>query len=111
MPKHKHTYSHTARHAAQLLGAQVKQARLERRWPVRELAERAGISTNTLHKVEQGDPTVALGTALDVASLIGVPLYYEDQSRLASEAERSRERAALLPQRVRRRGDDLDNEF
>ncbi len=52
-----------------------------------------------------------LGTALDLATLVGVPLFYEDQSRLAGEAARSRDRAALLPQRVRRRKDDLDNEF
>ena len=84
------------------------------RWAYRdviELAERAGISTNTLHKVEQGDPSVCLGTALDVATLVGVPLFYEDRSRLAEEAARSRDRAALLPQRVRQREGDLDNDF
>jgi transcriptional regulator with XRE-family HTH domain len=78
---------------------------------VRELAERAGISTNTLRKVEQGDPSVALGTALDVASLLGVPLYHEEPSRLAAEAAHGRERMMLLPQRVRQREGDLDNEF
>ena len=111
MSKRRYAYSRTARRAAQLLGSQVKQARLERRWSVRELAERAGVSTNTLHKVEQGDPTVALGTAFDVASLLGVPLYYEDYRRLASEVERHRERAALLPQRVHQPEGNLDNEF
>jgi transcriptional regulator with XRE-family HTH domain len=111
MPRRPHTYPRPVAHAAQLLGSQIKQGRLERRWSVRELAQRAGISTNTLHKVEQGDLSVALGTALDVAVLVGVPLFYEERSRLAEEAARSRDRAALLPQRVRRRMEDLDNEF
>lgn len=111
MPKRTHAYPRAVVHAAELLGSQIKQARLERRWGVRELAQRAHISTNTLRKVEQGDPTVMLGTALDVATLVGVPLFYEDRSRLAEEARRSRDRAALLPQSVRRRTRDLDNDF
>lgn len=111
MPKRTHAYPKSVNRAADLLGSQIKQARLERRWPVRELAERAGISTNTLRKVEQGDPTVMLGTALDVASLVGVPIFYEDPSRLAQEAHRSRERAVLLPQSIRSRDRDLDNDF
>jgi transcriptional regulator with XRE-family HTH domain len=111
MPKRTRTYSRPARQAAELLGAQVRQARVERRWTVRELAERAGISTSTLLKVEQGDPTVGLGVAFDVATLVGVPLFYEDRARLAAEALRHRERVTLLPQRVRERDRDLDNEF
>ena len=111
MPKRAHAYPRTVRQAAQLLGSQIKQARIERRWTVRELAERAGVSTNTLLKVERGDPTVTLGTAFDVATLVGVPLFYEDRSRLAQEVARSRDRAALLPQSVRQREEELDDDF
>lgn len=78
---------------------------------MRELAERAGVSTDTLLKVEHGDPTVSLGVAFDVATLVGVPLFYEDRSRLADEVARSRERGALLPQRVYKRESDLDDDF
>lgn len=111
MPKRRRAYSRTVRQAAGLLGSQVREARVERRWTVRELAERAGVSTATLQKVERGDPSVTLGVALDVASLLGVPLFTEDRSRLASELTSRRERLALLPQRVRPSRDDLDNEF
>ncbi|MDQ3935051.1 MAG: helix-turn-helix domain-containing protein [Actinomycetota bacterium] len=99
------------RHAAQLLGAQIRQARVERHWSIRELADRAGVSTGTLLKVEHGDPSVSLGIAFDVANLVGVPLFYEDPSRLADEVARSRERLALLPQRVRERETDVDDAF
>lgn len=111
MPKRVRAYSRSVRYAAELLGSQVREARVERRWTVRELAERAGVSTSTLQKVERGDPSVTLGVALDVASLVGVPLFTEDRSRLAGELASRRERLALLPQRVRPPREDLDNEF
>jgi len=109
--KRKRAYSETVLHAAQLLGAQVRQARIQREWTVRELAERAGISAPTLLKVERGDPSVALGTAFDLAVLTGVPLFFEDRARLASEAPRAQERAALLARRVRPTGKQPDYDF
>jgi len=101
MAKRTRAYSRTVRHAAALLGAQVRAARVERRWSTRELADRAGISTGTLLRVERGDPTVSLGVAFDIATLVGVPLYADDRTRLAAELTRARERLTLLPQRVR----------
>jgi transcriptional regulator with XRE-family HTH domain len=110
MPKRQHTYPPTVYEASALLGAEIRQARLARRWTVRELAERAGISPPTLQKVERGNPSVALGTAFDVATLVGVPLFYTDGSRLADEAARLR-RPTLLPRAVRHPRRELDNEF
>jgi transcriptional regulator with XRE-family HTH domain len=87
------------RHAAQLLGAEIRQGRIEHGWTVEQLAERAGVSEKTVRNVERGDLGVAIGTVLDCAVLVGVPLFYEDERRLAAEAERNR--AALLRRRVR----------
>ena len=103
MAKRTRAYSRVVREAAALLGAQVREARVERRWSTRELAERAGISTGTLLRVERGDPTVSFGVAFDVASFVGVPLYFDDRPRLAGELSRVRERVTLLPQRIRER--------
>ncbi len=110
MPKRQHAYPPTVHEAAELLGGEIAQARLARRWTVRELAERAGISPATLQKVERGNPSVALGTAFDVATLVGVPLFYADSGRLADEAARLR-RPTLLPRAVRQHRGELDNEF
>ncbi len=99
--KRRRLYSRQTLEAAQLLGAQVALARRERRWSARELAERAGITQATLRKVERGDPTVSLGVAFEVAMLVGVPLFHEDRTRLSLDLDRTRGRAALLPQRVR----------
>ncbi len=54
--------------------------------------------------VEKGDLRVAIGTVLDCATLVGVPLFYEDQRRLAAEAARGQ--APLLGTRVRATSDD-----
>ena len=87
--------------AAQLLGAQIQAARRERRWSQAELAGRAGITKPTLSKVERGDLGVAIGTVFEVATLVGVPLFHEDRSRLTLDLDRTTGRSALLPQRVR----------
>ena len=111
MAKRTHVYPRSVLLAAQLLGSEIKQARIERRWTARELAERAGITPSTLSKVERGDPTVMLGTAFDVANLVGVALFDEDKPRLAAEAARSIDRAALIRQRVRSRREENDGDF
>src|SRR6476469_5669999 len=105
--KRTRTYSRYATEAAQLLGARVRLARLERRWSARELADRAGIAPDTLAKVERGDMTGALGVAFEVAALVGVPLFHEDRPRLSIDLDRTRDQVAGLPQRVRTRGREV----
>ena len=88
--------------AARLLGAQIRLGRRERRWTVEELAERVGVWHGTLRKVERGDPTVALGVALEAAVLVGVPLFHPDPFRRELEVRHTDDRLALLPERARK---------
>jgi len=94
--------------AARLLGNRVALARRDRRWTIAELAERVGVSVVTIRKVERGDPSVALGTALEAAALVGVTLFHGDPARRSLEAEVVQARLALLPASVRRRVVDDD---
>ena len=80
----------------------VREARLQRRWTVEELAERVGVNHTTMRKVERGDLTVGLGAAFEAAALLGVPLFSADDERRSIEAARLRDRLAVLPQRARR---------
>lgn len=107
------TLTPQARDAASLLGALVAAARRRRRWTATRLAEQANISPVTLRKVERGDPGVALGTALEVAVLVGVPLFGEiDPARLADRVTLAEQRLALLPARVHPISDEgLDDDF
>jgi transcriptional regulator with XRE-family HTH domain len=43
------------------LGVNLRKARLRRAFSAETVAQRAGITRKTLHRVEQGDPAVALG--------------------------------------------------
>lgn len=96
------TYSPATREAAGLLGARIRLARHERRWTLRELAERVGVTHVTMRKVERGDPSVGLGVAFEAAIVSGVPLFSEDPSRRAIEVRRVEDRLALLPKQVRK---------
>lgn len=98
-----HTYSRLTLEVAGLLGSRIRESRLERRWTQSELAERIGASADSVAKVERGDPTVALGIALEAARLVGVPLFAEDDSRLSLDTDLVAARLALLPSRARSR--------
>jgi transcriptional regulator with XRE-family HTH domain len=107
----KRQHSAYVRDAARLLGQQIRLARLQRHWSQRELAQRAGITAPTLSKLENGDLSVALGTALEVAALAGVPLFHEDRDRLSIDLDRTAARTALLPQRVRVKDRPVRDDF
>lgn len=105
------TYSRYTKEAAQLLGTQIRVARIERRWSQKEVAERAGITTDTVARVERGDLGVANGTVFELAWLVGIPLFHEDRSQLKPELDRTRDRSTLLPQRVRARQGEVKDDF
>lgn len=96
------TYSPLTKEAARLLGARIQLGRKERRWTLRSLAERVGVTVETLRKIEQGNLSVSIGAALEAAVLVGVPLFDQDPDRRSLERGRVDDRLALLPDRVRR---------
>lgn len=62
------------KHARLLAGAgeNVRLARLRRKLSAQQVADRAGISRSTLQKVEQGDPSTAVGNWLQVLVVLGL---------------------------------------
>lgn len=96
------TYSPVTVEAARLLGARVRLARRERRWTLKELADRVGVTHVTMHKVERGDLTVGLGVAFEAAAVLGVPLFHEERARRVLEANSVEDRLAVLPAVVRK---------
>lgn len=60
------------RQTLETVGDQIKLARLRRKFSGEMVAERAGISRNTLISVEQGKPTVSVGHYLNVLKVLGL---------------------------------------
>ena len=89
--------------ALRKLGSDIRDARLRRRIPTAIMAQRALVSRITLHKVEQGDPTVAMGTYATALFVLGMT------ERLAELADARFDRLGLaleeerLPKRIRSR--------
>jgi transcriptional regulator with XRE-family HTH domain len=97
--------------ALKLIGSEIAQARRERRWSVEGLAERAGVTPVTVRRAERGAPTVAIGTVFELAVLTGVPLFTTDPVALPKALASSRDRLALLPQRVHEAPRLVDDDF
>jgi transcriptional regulator with XRE-family HTH domain len=107
-----HSYSPWVTEAAEVIGLEIARARRAQRMTQSELAERAGVSKNTLRSVEQGAPTVALGIVFELAGLVGLELFGAKPSELPELVARSRDKLELLPARVRSRpSKQVDDDF
>jgi len=109
MPRRHPSYAPRTIRAVEMLGMEVARVRISRQVTQAELAERAGISAETLSSVEQGRPTVAIGTYFEVAHLLGIDLL-EEGDELDVAWSRARQTLTLLPGRVRHTV-PVDDEF
>lgn len=69
------------------LGEKIRFARLRRKLSVARVAERAGISRNTLHLLENGSGNTSMTTLFQVLVVLGLE---NDFSKLASDDEQGR---------------------
>lgn len=94
--------------AIQMLATAIRAGRLRRGWTVRQLAERVGVSHATITAVEAGRPGVAIGTVLEAATLVGVPLFSVSDAERTVHGALKRAELALLPASARPRPVDDD---
>jgi transcriptional regulator with XRE-family HTH domain len=97
--------------ALRLLASSIRTHRLRRGWSIKELARRVGVSHPTIIKVERADPTVAVGTVLEAATLVGVPLFDADPVVRVRHQERLTAELKLLPRAARTTRIDADDGF
>jgi transcriptional regulator with XRE-family HTH domain len=64
------------------IGENIKLARKRRKLTAEQVAERAGIHRATLHRVEKGDPTVAIGIYFNVLKVLNLE---SDFSKIARD--------------------------
>lgn len=60
------------RRMLELLGENIRLARLRRKLSTEQLSERAGIGRMTLYKIKKGSPVVAIGNILQVLFVLGL---------------------------------------
>lgn len=97
-----HTLSRITREAVAVLGQRIRIARLERKMTAQALAERIGISRDTLHRIEAGDPGCAIGAVFEAAAVVGIALLEEDLAALAARRAQQADKLRLLPKAVRK---------
>ena len=78
-----------------LLGERIRTARKRQRVTAVAAAEAAGISRVTLHRIERGEPTVAIGAWVAVATALGLAFDFLDAKAAAGTAK--------LPKKIRLR--------
>ena len=54
------------------LGEQIQLARLRRKLSAAQIAERAGMGRKTVYNIEQGSPSVSIGSYLQVLFVLGL---------------------------------------
>ena len=99
------------REALRLLALSIKSRRVQRGWSIDELALRVGVSHPTIIKVERGEPGVAVGTVLEAATLVGVPLFDEQRAVRERHLDRLESEIRLLPAAAREVSVDVDDDF
>ena len=105
------TYSKYAQEAVILMGEQIKLGRKQRKWTEKNLADRAGVSRATLQKIEKGEKGCAIGLVFEIATLVGVNLFEQNDLPLSKHLRQTRDKLALLPQRVQVRTKEIDDDF
>ncbi len=69
------------------VGENIKLARKRRKLTTIQVAERAGISRNTLYLLEKGNPGVSIGALFNVLRVLNL---HDDFARIASDDELGR---------------------
>ena len=111
MPKTRRPLSPYAADAVRLLGQLLRKARIEKRMTTTDVAVRSGISRGLLHRIERGDPRCAIGTAFEVAAIVGVALFDTEHATMRYALNTNREVMRLLPRSVRRRRTEVNDDF
>ncbi len=89
----------------------MRETRLNKALTTADLAARAGISRALLQRIERRDPGCSIGAVFEVATICGVPLFFQDQRQLITHLARHREKMALLPKAVRVRMKGVKDDF
>ena len=109
-PQHR-TYSRQNLEALELLAQAIRAGRIGRKITIREMANRAGISRSLLQRIEDGDPSCAIGAVFEAAIIAGVSLFEAEPDRLQTHRAALTEKLSLLPQAARKPRRVISDDF
>ena len=90
-----------AMRALRKVGRDINDARRRRRVTIQLMAERAGVSTATIRKIEKGDPTTSMGGYSSVLFVLGMVERLGDLVDAAHDLTGRQLSDEKLPKRVR----------
>jgi DNA-binding XRE family transcriptional regulator len=93
------------------LGSLIKAARIERHMSQVDLGERVGVSRYTISTLENGDPSVAIGTVFEAATIVGLPLMGDDPRQLTKLSQAIANLVQILPSKGVTQKVELDDNF
>jgi len=105
------TYSRITRHAATLLGKQIRIARKGRKMTTQDLSDRAGISRGLLQRIEKGNLKCQIGAVFEVATIVGLKLFDADESSMIASIKQADDKIALLPKHIHPSKKIADDDF
>lgn len=82
------------------LGSRIRQQRKALRVSATALAEAAGMSRVSVHRIEQGEPSVTMGAYLNVLAALGMTFSASDAATVAPPVKAD-DRTGWLPLRIR----------
>ncbi|HIO92005.1 MAG TPA: helix-turn-helix domain-containing protein [Leucothrix mucor] len=63
------------------MGSMIKMPRLELKLSQQELGSRIGVTRPTISAIEKGKPNVAIGSVVEAAYIMGLPLMGEEDPK------------------------------
>lgn len=84
------------------LGARIRRARKDLGLTAQDVADAAGISRVTLHRIEKGEPSVTMAAYANVMQMVGLPLTVPADVKADADAD------AALPERNARLLDETN---
>jgi len=94
-----------------LLGQMIKSSRKESKMSETNLSERVGIARATLQKVEKGDASVSIGTYIEAAVILGIPLMGGNKENINNMTKLLGYMNTLLPDNIRGKRIEVDDDF
>ncbi|MGX9366786.1 hypothetical protein ACTVJH_12215 [Desulfoplanes sp. PS50] len=91
----------SVRRGLRKLGEDLRKARLRRRLKMTVVADRAGISRETLAKIQKGDPGVSMGNYAGVIFALGLGVQWMDLADIRNDPVGLALEEESLPKRAR----------